>query len=132
MKSFLGKLVKLNGIVKYKTLHDEKEYTKFKESLIEGDLIDVHMEVVNNDGTIPQIRKIHMLFRIISEFSGYTVEEVKLLVKEECGFAYNKQINGKYYVIPLKSIGDMSKIELANLIEATIKYAMDKYDLILD
>ena len=125
-------MIKKDNRFRYKSTKDELLYTKFKDQTKEDDVIDTYFEVVKNDSSYLQIKKCHVLFRVISEHSGYTVEEVKMLVKEYCGFAYSKTINDKNYVIPLKSIGDMSKDELISLIECTIRFAQEFYDLILE
>ena len=132
MNHFYGKLIKLDNKLKYKTSNYEVLYSKFKDQIKEGEIVDVYMESSTKNGTLAQIRKVHLLFRILSEHSGYTIEEIKLLVKENCGFAYNKTINNKYYVIPTKSIGDMTKEELCSLIECTIRFAEENYKLILE
>ena len=132
MSNLIIQLVKKDDILKYKFSSGDSLYKTFKDTIKEDQIVEMSLELIDNSGSIAQIRKIHKLFRIISEHSGYTVEEVKLLVKEECGFAYNKIIDNKYYVIPIKSIADMSKDELIKLIECTIMFASNHYQLTID
>lgn len=121
----MGKL--LSATPKMKT-----EFEHFVTLLENDDLVEAYFEKIVDDASLPQIKKIHKMFRIMSEHSGYTVEEIKILVKESCGLAYSKIINGERYVIPLKSIGDMSKTEISNLMEGTIRFAETNYLMTLD
>lgn len=121
----MGKL--LSATPKMKT-----DFEHFVTLLENDDLVEAYFEKIVDDASLPQIKKIHKMFRIMSEHSGYTVEEIKILVKESCGLAYSKIINGERYVIPLKSIGDMSKTEISNLMEGTIRFAETNYLMTLD
>lgn len=130
--SIVIKLQKKERMLSSQTPRDKRDYDVFVQGLSDGDLVEGYFEKITDDASSPQIRKIHKLFRIMSEHSGYTVEEIKILVKESCGLAYIKIINGERYVIPIKSIGNMSKIEISNLMEGTIRFAETNYQMVLE
>ena len=128
----LVKLQKKMGKLLAATPKYKSDFDHFVTLLENDDLVEGYFEKIIDDASIPQIRKIHKMFRMMSEHSGYTVEEIKILVKESCGLAYTKIINGERYVIPLKSIGDMSKTEISNLMEGTVRFAETNYLMVLE
>jgi hypothetical protein len=107
-------------------------FERFKARLKEDQVVEAHFETLDDTGTYLQLKKAHKLLRIMSEESGYTVEEMKMIVKHHCGLAYEKEINGVNYVIPLKSMGDMSMEELSKFIECTLFYADTKMNMVLE
>lgn len=107
-------------------------FERFKASLEENQVVEATFETLDNDGSYAQIKKAHKLLRLMSDESGYTIEEMKMIVKLHSGFAYQKTINGINYVIPIKSIGDMSMIELSKFIESILFYAHTEMNFILE
>lgn len=113
-------------------IEGREDLDNFYRSLEPGDEVEAVLEKEVTDHSWVQVKKVHKLMRIMSEESGYSVEEIKMLVKYNTGYAYAKIIDGERYVIPIKSIGSMSKKELTAFIEAVLNYAATKMDLVLE
>lgn len=109
-----------------------EKFKVFKDSLPEGSLIDVSFERTGEERSYEQIKKIHKLFRIIAEYTGHTVEEIKLYIKYKSGYAYETEVDGIKMIAPLKSIGKMNKKDLSELIEFTINYASHELNLLVE
>lgn len=110
--------------------HDR--YNKFKLSCPSGSLITASLEIEDEERSYEQIKKIHKLFRIMAEYSGNDVETIKLYMKYKAGYAYETEMGGIKMIVPLKSIGKMSKKDLSDLIEFTIHYAEQELNLIVE
>lgn len=115
-----GKLKKSGGILIPATQKDEALFNLFKNSLEEGAVIEFFAEEVDDDGTIAQLRKVHSMIDEIASHTGYTVSEVKLLVKEQAGLCMSREKEGKEYFL-CRSFGDCDKLQLSNAIQACIE-----------
>lgn len=122
MKSdyLLGRYVKRKGLLTHVTLKDSKEFELFVSSVKEGQLVDFFYEVTNEDGTLPQLAKIHAMIKQLSMHTGETFENMKLLVKDRAGLCLAREVAGKEYFIA-KSFGECSKEELSLAIQAAIE-----------
>ena len=117
---YFGKLKKVNGQLIYIKPGDEKIYQMFKDSLEEGAIIEIFVEEFDNSNTIPQLRKCHAMIRELSDHSGFSFQECKLLVKDKAGLCITRTISGKEYY-ECKSFADASSDELSAAIQACIE-----------
>lgn len=108
-----GKLVHLNH-------GDAQAYQLFKEQLPEGTIIELYAEVASDDGTLAQLAKIHAMIRELSHHTGFTFEEVKMLIKQRSGLVLIRKIEGKEDIV-IKSLADCDKDELSSAIQAAIE-----------
>jgi len=95
----------------------KKLYSELIQSMEEGQFVDLFLDVNVDDGTLPQLARIHASIREIAKETGNTFEDVKLDVKERAGLCFTKRRNGKDFMM-CKSLGDCSKSEMALVIEA--------------
>ncbi len=95
-------------------------YRMFMNSLEEGQKVEIFMEANVDDGTIPQLAKVHVCIRELAKELGYSFEDMKLEVKRQAGLCVRKELGGEMFMI-CKSFGDCSKEELALAVEAIIQ-----------
>ena len=74
----------------------------------------------HDDGTLPQLAKLHVMIRQLALHVGETVENMKLLVKDRAGLCIAREVAGKEYFLA-KSFGDCSKDELSLAIQAALE-----------
>lgn len=111
-----GKLKKENGkLIPFKKA-DEILFDQFKSALNEGAVVEFYAEEVHDDGSLAQLAKIHAMIRQLSNHSGFTFEEMKLLIKEQAGLCLSRTVAGKEYFL-CKSFGDCDKDELSAAIK---------------
>lgn len=115
-----GKLKKENGHLVPVRKADALFFNQFKDTLSEGAVVEVFMEEVHDDGTLAQLAKIHAMIKELASHTGYSVEDTKMLVKDQAGLCIARNVTGKEYFL-CKSFGDCSKIELAAAITAAIE-----------
>ena len=72
--------------------------------------------LTSSDKSVAQLAKVHACIRELALESGYTFDEMKVLVKEKSGLAYDG--GGAVF---FKSFADCSKSELALAIQACIE-----------
>lgn len=106
-----AKLYKKNGKLLPTDNRTKYNMDKFINDLVENETVEVYMEVINADGTLPQLAKLHKMIRIIARELGYSFEDMKLLIKDRCGFCIVRSVEGKEF-LHCKSFGDCSKEEL--------------------
>ena len=111
-----GKFIKKDGKLVFVHPQDKLAYEIFVEKLKEGDKVDMFIEVSNPDHSKAQLAKVHACIRELAKESGYTFEEMKLVVKEHAGLAG-------------KSFGDCSKSDLMLAIEACIQIGREQFNL---
>jgi len=115
--SFFGQMrVNAEGKLIHKKKLGDHMHKEFLKNLKEGDIVDVFMEVSSDDGTLAQLAKAHATLRDLSKFTGMSVEELKLVVKEKCGLCYIRTVGDKE-VLYCKSLGDLGKDDLSLFIE---------------
>lgn len=117
MNTFSGKLVKKNGTLIYATRGGDIAFSKFKELLQEGAAVDVFMEIVTEDGSLPQLAKVHAMIRTLSLHIGLSYQDTKMYVKDKAGLCISRTILGKE-LFECKSFSNCSRDELNLAIEA--------------
>jgi hypothetical protein len=83
----------------------------FVKQLEDGQKLLVTYEVVNDDASYSQISKLHKCIRELASYSGMSMDDMKLYVKNEAGL-----VKGDSAI----SFADCSKDEISNAIQACI------------
>lgn len=96
------------------------KYREFVNQLEPGQIVEVFFEANADDGSVPQIAKIHVCIRELAKETGYSFEDMKLEVKRQSGLCVKKNLGGELFMV-CKSFADCSKEELALTIEAIIQ-----------
>jgi hypothetical protein len=115
-----GKYKKERGILKPISIAMMKQQEIFISNLPEGAIVEFFYEVQHDDGTLPQLAKIHVMIKELATHIGETVENMKLLVKDKAGLCIAREVSGKEYFLA-KSFGDCSREELSLAIQAAIE-----------
>ena len=115
-----GKYKKERGLLKPITLASMKQYEHFVSHLQEGDIVEFFYEKQHDDGTLPQLAKLHVMIKQLAVHVGETFENMKILVKDKAGLCLAREISGKEYFLP-KSFAECSKEELSLAIQAAIE-----------
>jgi len=113
---FSGKFIKKNGKLTYATPQDKLAYEIFVDKLQEGEKVDMFIEIYSTDHSKAQLAKVHACIRELAKESGYTFDEMKLVIKEHAGLAG-------------KSFADCSKDDLMLAIEACIQIGRENYNI---
>ena len=117
---FTGKYVKKNGSLEFSSLAAKKQSELFVSHIPEGQIVEVFYEEQHDDGTLPQLAKLHVLIKQLSMHIGETVETMKLLVKDRAGLCIAREVSGKEYFLA-KSFAECSKEELSLAIQACLE-----------
>lgn len=117
---FTGKYIKRNGRLEFSTLAAAKQFEIFSSYIPEGQIVEVFYEQQHDDGTLPQLAKLHVIIKQLAMHIGETVENMKLLVKDKAGLCIAREVSGKEYFLA-KSFGECSKEELNLAIQACIE-----------
>ena len=117
---FNGKYKKERGVLKPLTLAGIKQQEVFISNIPEGSIVEFFYEVQHDDGTLPQLAKLHVMIKQLSTHIGETAENMKLLVKDRAGLCIAREVSGKEYFLA-KSFGDCSREELSLAIQAAIE-----------
>lgn len=120
MNHLNGKYKKERGILKPLSIATMKQYEIFVSQLQDGDIVEFFYEKQHDDGTLPQLAKIHVMIKQLSTHIGETVENMKLLIKDRAGLCIAREVSGKEYFLA-KSFGDCSREELSLAIQAAIE-----------
>lgn len=115
-----AKYVKRNGRLEFSSLAASKQHEMFISNIPDGSLVEAFFEVTHDDGTLPQLAKLHAMIRSLSTHVGETFENMKLLVKDRAGLCIAREVAGKEYFLA-KSFGECSKEELSLAIQAAIE-----------
>lgn len=115
-----GKYKKERGILKPLTIANMKQYELFVSNIPEDAIVEFFYEVQHDDGTLPQLAKLHVMIKQLSTHVGETVENMKLLVKDRAGLCIAREVSGKEYFLA-KSFADCSREELSLAIQAAIE-----------
>jgi hypothetical protein len=110
------KLVKKDGKLVYPDEKSRLAYQIFLDKLPEGQKVEMYIGLADADHSIAQLAKVHACIRELAKESGYTFEEMKVLIKERSGLCYEA---GEATIC--KSFADCSKDELALAIEACVE-----------
>lgn len=95
---------------------NKESYKQWLSRCEEGSDIVIKIRNQKNFYSNRQLRLIYGEFRQISDFLGYSVEEVKTMLKMQMGYCYTHEIESQPITI-CKSISDFSKIELSDFIQ---------------
>jgi hypothetical protein len=113
---FTVKLVKEGGKLVYPDDKSKLSYQIFLDKLSEGQKVEMYIGLADTDHSVAQLAKVHACIRELAKESGYTFEEMKVLIKERSGLCYEA---GETTIC--KSFADCSKDELALAIEACVE-----------
>jgi hypothetical protein len=128
--NLVTKYVKKNGRLEFTSLPHSKQFELYLSKIPEGANVDCFYEVENDDGTLPQLAKVHAMIKQLAIHVGETFSDMKLLVKDKAGLCLAREVSGKEYFIP-KSFAECSKEELSLAIQAAIEIGqMVNYPLI--
>lgn len=103
---------KLNGKLE---IVNKDALTQWISNLSEGEDVVIKFNVSKSYKSLRQLRLVYSMFRTLSDRLGYTVEEVKTLMKIQQGLCGSSTIEGEDIHF-CKSISDMSKQELSEFI----------------
>jgi hypothetical protein len=118
-KPFNGKFIKRNGRLEFPSLAISKQHEVFVSDVPDGTIVEFFFEVQQDDGTIPQLAKLHAMIRELALYVGEPFEDMKLLVKDKAGLCLAREVSGKEYFLA-KSFGECSREELSLAIQAAI------------
>lgn len=121
---FNGKYKKERGLLKPLTLSGIKQYEQFVSSIPDGAIVEFFYEQQHDDGTLPQLAKLHAMLKPLANHIGETVENLKLLVKDRAGLCIAREVSGKEYFLA-KSFAECSREELSLAIQATIELGQE-------
>ena len=110
------KLVKKDGKLTYPDDKSRLAYQIFVDRIPEGQKIEMYLDLADADHSKAQLAKVHACIRELAKESGYTFDEMKLVVKDASG-------------ITDKSFADCSKDELMLAIEACIQIGRENYNI---
>ena len=117
---FSFKLTKKNGNLVHINESTKISYQLFLDKLQEGQEVEMFIDLSNTDHSLAQLAKIHACIRELAKESGYTFDEMKVLIKKHSGLCYD--VGAEEYC---KSFKDCSKDELAMAIESAIEIGRD-------
>jgi hypothetical protein len=121
---FVGKYIKKNGRLEFSSLYSSKQYELFVSRLPEGQIVECFYEATHDDGTLPQLAKLHAMIKSLANHIGETAENIKLLVKDRAGLCIAREVAGKEYFLA-KSFAECSKQELSLAIQAAIEIGQE-------
>ena len=116
----VGKYKKERGLLKPITLAGAKQYERFVSDIPDGSIVEFFYELQHDDGTLPQLAKLHVMIKELATHIGETAENMKLLIKDRAGLCIAREVSGKEYFLA-KSFGECSKDELSLAIQAAIE-----------
>ena len=116
---FNGKFIKRNGRLEFSSLAVSKQHEVFVSEVPDGTIVEFFFEVQQDDGTLPQLAKLHAMIRELALHVGEPFDNMKLLVKDKAGLCLAREVAGKEYFLA-KSFGECSREELSLAIQAAI------------
>ena len=116
---FNGKFIKRNGRLEFSSLAVSKQHEIFVSDVPDGTIVEFFFEVQQDDGTLPQLAKLHAMIRELALHVGEPFDNMKLLVKDKAGLCLAREVAGKEYFLA-KSFGECSREELSLAIQAAI------------
>ena len=114
-----GKFIKRNGRLEFSSLAISKQHELFVSEIPDGNIVEFFFEVQQDDGTLPQLAKLHAMIRELALHVGEPFDNMKLLVKDRAGLCLAREVAGKEYFLA-KSFGECSREELSLAIQAAI------------
>ena len=116
---FNGKFIKRNGRLEFSSLAVSKQHEIFVSEVPDGTIVEFFFEVQQDDGTLPQLAKLHAMIRELALHVGEPFDNMKLLVKDKAGLCLAREVSGKEYFLA-KSFGECSREELSLAIQAAM------------
>jgi hypothetical protein len=116
---FNGKFIKRNGKLEFPSLAVSKQHELFVSNIPDGTIVEFFFEVQQDDGTLPQLAKLHAMIRELALHVGEPFDNMKLLVKDKAGLCLAREVSGKEYFLA-KSFGECSREELSLAIQAAL------------
>jgi hypothetical protein len=116
---FNGKFIKRNGKLEFSSLAVSKQHELFVSNVPDGTIVEFFFEVQQDDGTLPQLAKLHAMIRELALHVGEPFDNMKLLVKDKAGLCLAREVSGKEYFLA-KSFGECSREELSLAIQAAL------------
>ncbi len=116
----VGKYKKERGLLKPVALSGAKQYERFVSDIPDGAIVEFFYELQHDDGTLPQLAKLHVMIKELATHIGETAENMKLLIKDRAGLCIAREVSGKEYFLA-KSFGECSREELSLAIQAAIE-----------
>lgn len=111
--------IKQHGKIQASSFAVKKQFEVFLSHIPDGSIVEIFYEVQKDDGTLPQLAKLHVMIRELAMFTGESVENMKLLIKDRAGLCIAKEVSGKEFLLA-KSFGDCSREDLSLAIQAAI------------
>ena len=118
-KPLNGKFIKRNGRLEFSSFAVSKQHEVFVSEVPDNTIVEFFFEVQQDDGTLPQLAKLHAMIRELALHIGEPFEDMKLLVKDKAGLCLSREVAGKEYFLA-KSFGECSREELSLAIQAAI------------
>jgi len=109
------KLMKKDGKLGYLDEKSRLAYMVYADKLAEGQVIEMYLDFADADHSKAQLAKVHACIRELAKESGYTFDEMKLVIKQASG-------------LENKSFADCSKDELMLAIQACIQIGKENYN----
>jgi len=119
-QNFFSNLVKRDGKLQHSIKARETIYDKFVDSLPEGSKVEMFVSVSGPKGSNAQLAKVYVMLRELAAEIGYSLEEMKLIIKRKSGLCFNR--DGQEYC---KSFADCDKDEMNAVIQNIIEIGDD-------
>jgi hypothetical protein len=113
---FSGKFIKKDGKLTYASPQDKLAYDMFLSKLEDGQIVDMYIDLASADHSKAQLAKVHACIRELAKESGYTFDEMKIVVKQASG-------------LEDKSFAECSKEQIMLAIEACIQIGRENYNV---
>ena len=110
------KLIKKDGKLTYADEKSKLAYMIYADKLAEGQVVDMYLDLADADHSKAQLAKVHACIRELAKESGYTFQEMKLVIKQASGLGE-------------KSFAECSKDDLMLAIEACIQIGRENYNI---
>jgi hypothetical protein len=117
---YSGRYVKKNGRLEFLSHAQARQFDVFLSHVKENQIVEFFYECTHDDGTLPQLAKLHVLIKQLAMHTGNTFDDMKLLVKDKAGLCITREVSGKEYFL-VKSFGESSKEELSLAIQACVE-----------
>lgn len=109
-------MIKKNGKITYEDEKSKLAYDIFVSKLPENQKLEMYIDLADADHSKAQLAKVHACIRELAAESGYTFDDMKLLIKSASG-------------LEDKSFADCSKSELMLAIEACIQIGGENFNI---
>lgn len=110
------------------TFENKHQLTSWLQSIPEGEDLVVNFQVVKESKTLQQLKLAYHCFRVISDHSGYTIAEVKTLVKMSQGLCGYHNLEGRSISF-CSSLSDFTRKQLSEFIVKMDEWAAANMDL---